>query len=77
VIDRGEKFAHYRRLETLQEYVLVAQNKIRIEHFRREGEKWILSEVSAPDGTLHLGSIDCHVEVAAIYEKVEFDTVSG
>jgi Uma2 family endonuclease len=36
--DRGEKFAHYRRLETLREYVLVAQNQPRIEHFRREGE---------------------------------------
>ncbi len=72
--DRGEKFAHYRRLETLREYVLVAQDKIRIEHYRREGEEWILSEVSAPDATLHLGSIDCHVEIAAIYEKVEFES---
>jgi Uma2 family endonuclease len=71
--DRGEKFAHYRRLETLREYVLVAQNKVRIEHFRREGEEWILSEVSAPDATLHLGSIDCHVRVATIYERVEFE----
>lgn len=71
--DRGEKFAHYRRLDTLREYVLVAQDKIRIEHFRREGEEWILSEVSGPDATLHLGSIDCHVAVAAIYEKVEFN----
>ncbi len=72
--DRGEKFAHYRRLETLREYVLVAQDKIRIEHFRREGEEWILSEVSGSDATLHLGSIDCHIEVAAVYEKVNFDS---
>ena len=71
--DRGEKFAHYRRLDTLREYVLVAQDKIRVEHFRREGEEWILSEVSGPDATLHLASIDCHIAVAAIYEKVEFD----
>jgi len=72
--DRGEKFAHYRRLETLREYVLVAQDKIRIEHFRREGEEWILSEVSGSDATLHLGSIDCHIGVAAIYEKVDFES---
>ncbi len=75
--DRGEKFAHYRRLETLREYVLVAQDKIRIEHFRREGEEWILSEVSAPGATLHLGSIDCHVGVAAIYEKIDFEQATG
>jgi Uma2 family endonuclease len=71
--DRGEKFAHYRRLDSLREFVLVAQDKIRIEHFRREGEEWILSEVSGPEATLHLGSIDCHVAVAAVCEKVEFD----
>ncbi len=75
--DRGEKFAHYRRLETLREYVLVAQDKIRIEHYRREGEEWILSEVSAPGATLDLESIDCHVGVAAIYEKVEFEPLSA
>lgn len=69
--DRGEKFAHYRRLETLREYVLVAQNKVRVEHYRREGEAWVLSEVSDPEGTLHLPSIDCRVSVAAIYEKVD------
>jgi Uma2 family endonuclease len=71
--DRGEKFAHYRRLDTLREYVLVAQDKVRIEHYVREGEQWILSEISDPGSTLHLASVDCHVELAAIYEKVEFD----
>ncbi|MGZ5433898.1 MAG: Uma2 family endonuclease [Thermoanaerobaculia bacterium] len=74
--DRGEKFAHYRRLETLREYVLVAQDKVRIEHYRRrEGEEWVLLEVSDPASTLHLPSIDCHVGVGAIYEKVEFEPV--
>lgn len=73
--DRGEKFAHYRRLDTLREYVLVAQDKVRIEHYLREGEQWVLSEISDPDSTLHLASIDCHVILAAIYEKVEFVSV--
>ena len=72
--DRGEKFAHYRRLETLREYVLVAQNKVRVEHYLREGEAWVLSEISDPAGTLHLPSIDCRVSVSAIYEKVDFPT---
>lgn len=70
--DRGEKFAHYRRLDSLREYVLVAQDKIRIEHYSRDGEQWILSEISDPEGTLHLSSIDGHVGIGAIYEKVEF-----
>ena len=64
------KFAHYRRLESLREYVLVAQDKICIEHYRRDGDQWIFSEVGE---TLGLPSIDCRVSVAAIYEKVSFE----
>jgi Uma2 family endonuclease len=75
--DRGEKFAHYRRLDTLREYVLVAQDKVRVEHYVREGEQWILSEISDPESALHLASVDCHVALAAIYEKVEFDPVAS
>ena len=74
--DRGEKFAHYRRLDTLREYVLVAQDKIRVEHYRREGENWVLSEISDPDGVLPLVGIDCHVEVSVIYENVDFEPVT-
>jgi len=68
--DRGEKFAHYRRLDSLREYVLVAQDKIRIEHYRRDGEKWIFSEIG---DTLDLPAIDCRVDVSAVYEKVTFE----
>lgn len=69
--DRGEKFAHFRRLETLREYVLIAQDKVRIEHYQRQGEQWVLSEISDAGDTLHLPAIDCHVAVAAIYENIE------
>ena len=34
--DRGEKFGHYRQLTSLQEYILVAQDKICVEHYRRQ-----------------------------------------
>jgi Uma2 family endonuclease len=70
--DRGEKFFQYRRIETLREYVLVAQSKMRVEHYRREGEHWILTEISTPDGILELSSINCRIELPAIYEKVDF-----
>jgi Uma2 family endonuclease len=71
--DRGEKFAQYRRVESLREYVLVAPEQLRIEHYRRDGSEWVLTEISDLGGTLHLPSIDCHVAVSAIYEKIEFD----
>lgn len=70
--DRGGKFAHYRRIDSLREYVLVSQNEMRIEHYQRNADAWIFSEVSAPDDVLHLESIDCHVLVSTIYEGVKF-----
>jgi Uma2 family endonuclease len=70
--DRGEKFAHYRRLDSLQEYVLVAQGTPRIEHFRREGDHWVLTEISGPGGELRLQSLGCMLRLADIYDRVEF-----
>lgn len=35
--DRGEKFAHYRRLASLRHYLLVAQDRVHVEHYRRQG----------------------------------------
>ena len=72
--DRGEKFAHYRRLESLQEYLLVAQDKIRIEHYVRQGTQWVLSEVSDLHDTVHLASIGCDVVLQEVYDKVQFVT---
>jgi len=70
--DRGEKFAHYRRLESLQEYILVAQYHVRIEHYIRRGTEWILSEASTLDKTVNLIAIDCNVALRDVYDKVQF-----
>jgi Uma2 family endonuclease len=71
--DRVKKFAHYRRIDSLREYVLVSQNEMHIEHYRRDADAWIFSEVSEPDAVLHLESIDCHIAVGAVYERVELE----
>jgi Uma2 family endonuclease len=70
--DRGEKFAHYRRLQSLQEYVLIAQDKARVEHYARAGEHWMLTEVSSLEGVLTLASVGCAIPLHEIYERVEF-----
>ncbi|MDQ7781808.1 MAG: Uma2 family endonuclease [Desulfomonilaceae bacterium] len=70
--DRGEKFAHYRRLESLQEYVLVSQDKVRIESFVRKGAQWLLSEASDLDDTVRLESIGCDLVLRDVYDKVRF-----
>ncbi len=64
--DRGEKFAHYRRIPSLMEYVLVSQNEPRIEVFRRTEEGWILSEAMAGE-SLKLHSVQVEIFVDAVY----------
>lgn len=70
--DRGAKFAHYSRIESLQEYVLVSQNRMRVEEFIRDGAEWRLSELRDPQALLRLASIGCEIPLADIYEGVEF-----
>jgi Uma2 family endonuclease len=70
--DRSHKFAGYRRLKSLREYVLISQSEVLIEKFVRDGERWIYTALDNLDDTLHLVSIDCNVLLKGIYAKVEF-----
>jgi Uma2 family endonuclease len=70
--DRGEKFAHFRRLPTLTDYVLIAQDKVRVEHYVRQDRQWVFSEADEWNDTIHLNSIDCTLALRDIYDKVEF-----
>jgi len=71
--DRGEKFAQYQRLASLQEYVLIAQDRHRVERFARQatGNDWLLTSASDLNGRLHLASIDCDLALADVYDRVE------
>ncbi len=70
--DRGEKFAHYWRLASLTDYVLVAQDQRRVEHFARQGDGWFVTAAESPDETVRLPALDAKLTMAAIYENVEF-----
>jgi Uma2 family endonuclease len=71
VDDRGRKFAHYRRIASLREYVLVAQDRPLIERYRRQGEEWVLSECNRLDDELRLESIGCRIPLREVYARVE------
>jgi Uma2 family endonuclease len=70
--DRGKKFEYYRKLQSLREYVLVAQNRPFVEHYVRRDNKWELSDLSSLNGTLQLESIGCELALSDVYDKVEF-----
>lgn len=68
--DRGGKFAHYRKIPSLQEYLLVAQDQPSIERYLRQGDVWILSEAVGLDAAMSLESIDCMLSLREVYDKV-------
>ena len=70
--DRGDKFAHYRQLESLQEYILVSQDKVRVDHYVRHATQWILTDFQNLDQQLPLTSIQCELPLQEIYERVPF-----
>jgi Uma2 family endonuclease len=70
--DRGEKFDHYRTIASLREYVLVAQDSMRVDHFELRDGQWVFSALKGAEDRLSLPSIGCEISLADIYENVEF-----
>lgn len=72
--DRGKKFAHYRTIDSLQEYVLVSQTECRIERFSRHDDgNWLYTETTDPSGSIELTSVACRLSLSRVYHKVDFE----
>jgi Uma2 family endonuclease len=72
--DRGDKAAHYRRIPSLQEYLLIAQDRVRVERYRRVGNNdWLLSEFTALTDVIELNSLAILLPVAALYADVPLE----
>jgi Uma2 family endonuclease len=69
--DRGLKFQRYRQRPSIQEYILVAQDRAVVERYSRHGDHWILTESAGLEATLDLPSIGCTLALRDIYDKVE------
>jgi Uma2 family endonuclease len=70
--DRGKKFAHYRKIGSLAEVLLVSQDKPHVDRYVRQPEnQWLLAEWDGLQSRVLLTSIDCRVDMAEIYDKVE------
>jgi Uma2 family endonuclease len=69
--DRGRKAKHYRTLVSLKEYVLIAQDEYRIEHYvRAENGWWRFIEATDLGAAIHLASIECTLSLADVYERI-------
>jgi Uma2 family endonuclease len=69
--DRGNKSMQYRRLASLEEYLLISQDRIQVEHYQRQPSgQWLFSEASELHQTIAFPSVSCVLALAEIYDKV-------
>ena len=70
--DRGAKFAHYRTIPSLQEYVLVSQHEHKIEHYRRLATgQWVLTVFEGDAAAADLPALGCALSLAEVYDKLD------
>ncbi|MGA2878927.1 MAG: Uma2 family endonuclease [Bryobacteraceae bacterium] len=71
--DRGVKLRYYRAIESLRDYILLAQDQIRIEQYTRgEANTWTLRDYQDASEILLIESIGVSLPIARLYERVEF-----
>ena len=69
--DRGEKFEHYQQIDSLKDYILISQDKVHVEHYCRQGTRWLQTEFQELSDVLLLRSIDCELRLQDVYRRVE------
>lgn len=65
--DRGEKLRFYKRLPTLAHVVLLYQDQLRAEHYRRANTGWETMVLTHPDDMLEFDALGCSVRLADAY----------
>ncbi|WP_055074541.1 Uma2 family endonuclease [Pseudanabaena sp. 'Roaring Creek'] len=71
--DRSEKFASYRTINTFQEYLLVDQYRVHVEHHVKTAvNQWLFSEYDEPTVTISLKFADVQIQIADLYDNIDF-----
>jgi Uma2 family endonuclease len=72
--DRGEKFLNYRTMPDFCEYLLIDQYRVYVEHYvKTAANQWLLTEHNSLTERLALRLADLQIQIADLYEGVEFD----
>jgi Uma2 family endonuclease len=69
--DRIKKFGYYRTIDSLDEYLLVAQDEYKIEQYVKQPDgRWLLADIKSLEATAEMPSIQCMLPLADVYDKV-------
>ena len=71
--DRGEKFIHYRKLPSLEGYILIDPRLYYVEQYRRQTDnQWMLTSFEGPNTLLQLGSISLSCALTELLRGCNF-----
>jgi Uma2 family endonuclease len=70
--DRGSKWQQYRQIDSLQDYLLVSQDQMLVEHYTRDGDAWVLRDYVNEYDSVPLPSVGCELKLSEIYQKIDF-----
>jgi len=69
--DRGKKSEQYRTLLSLTDYLLIAQDRVLVEHYSRQPEeRWLLHAANRLEDTMAIASLGCELPLSEIYLNV-------
>ncbi|PZO40020.1 MAG: hypothetical protein DCF19_12580 [Pseudanabaena frigida] len=71
--DRIGKFASYRTIPSFKEYLLVSQDRKYVEHFYKEGDRWIFTAYEN-DATISLASFEVAIATSVLYNRINFES---
>ena len=73
--DRGDKLQYYSVLESVKDYQLIDQDRIRVDHYIKQSRsEWNLRVYTEAEDDIEIASIGCKLSVAAIYARVKFSS---
>jgi Uma2 family endonuclease len=73
-IDRGSKFRVYRACASITDYVLVSQDRVLVEHFRRVEEGWLLRSFNSLEDSLQFPDLEVALPLSEIYDELDLSS---
>ena len=71
--DRGKKFHRFQFNSSLTDYILIAQDEPRIEHYVRQADnRWLLTVTTGLESEANIASIECTLRLSDVYDHVTF-----
>lgn len=69
--DRTDKFEFVKLIASLTDYLLVAQDRVRLEHYQSDGENWTVRSYYQSEDMLNLADLELEIPLDEIYDRLD------